>query len=352
MTDVDVAIVGAGIIGCLVARELITRSPEASVVVLDKDTAGSGASRRSVGLHFPRGATPRVRAMAAASQRFYEGLLAGSPALPIYPLPMVVLSSEAEERDVRGVYLDHARLTPTGPAPSAPYRYPPRAWRGDGCHYADVPALVTVLSDELRSRVRFHEGVGVTSVEPTGTGVRLGLGTGESLRAGALVLAPGPWLGARAWGALLAPLGARVKKIVALHLDRVAEPGDRVVVFQDDDSFLLPVVHRGHWLFSHTCQDWDVDPDALHEGLSGSDLATARECLGRHAPELVDRVTGGRIFCDAYSPNREPIVRAVGGSGRIIFAGAANGAGYRLAPAIAAETAALLDREPSRRNHT
>jgi glycine/D-amino acid oxidase-like deaminating enzyme len=349
MTDVDIAVVGAGIIGCLVARELVSRSPALSIAVLDRDTAGCGASRRSAGLHLPRGGTRRVRDMAATSQSYYENLLAGNPALPIHPLAMSVLSSESGDRHIREVYLGHANLTcAQDAAENAPYAAA-RAWHGEGCHYTDVGALVAALTRELRPRVRLREGCGVTSVEQTDAGVTVGLGTGGSLSAAAVVLAPGPWLNSAAWQALLAPLGARVKKIVALHIDRLPGARDRLIVFEDDDSFLLPMPHRGHWLFSYTCQDWDVDPDALRDGLSRRDLAEARDCLSQHAPRLADRVTGGRVFCDAYSASREPIVCALGASGRIVFAGAANGSGYRLAPAIAAETAELLRIEPSRR---
>jgi glycine/D-amino acid oxidase-like deaminating enzyme len=48
------------------------------------------------------------------------------------------------------------------------------------------------------------------------------------------------------------------------------------------------------------------------------------------------------VFCDAYSPDREPVVRALDAGARLIFAGAASGSGYRLAPAIAAECTDLL----------
>ena len=72
-------------------------------------------------------------------------------------------------------------------------------------------------------------------------------------------------------------------------------------------------------------------------------LAEVSAWARRYAPELAGRLRSGRVFCDAYSPSREPIVAMVGASGRIIFAGAANGSGYRLAPAIAAETLRLLD---------
>jgi glycine/D-amino acid oxidase-like deaminating enzyme len=55
------------------------------------------------------------------------------------------------------------------------------------------------------------------------------------------------------------------------------------------------------------------------------------------------------VFCDAYSPSREPLVRTLDHDARIVFAGAANGSGYRLAPAIAAEAADLLRIGPGQR---
>ncbi|MCO6717110.1 FAD-binding oxidoreductase, partial [Streptomyces sp. CHB19.2] len=76
-------------------------------------------------------------------------------------------------------------------------------------------------------------------------GVRLELGTGGDLSVGHVVLAPGPWLSAPAWKHLVAPLGARVKKVVALHIEVPPAPGDGAVVFQDEDAFLLPYHERG-----------------------------------------------------------------------------------------------------------
>lgn len=342
MSEVDVAIVGGGIIGCLIARELLTRSPGMSLAVLDRDAVGSGASRRSAGLHFPRGATPRVRGMTGVSQDYYERLKSSDPTLPIYPLEMSVLAQDAE--GVRRTYLGRAHLTRVREVPGNPVAVPEGigVWDGQGCHYTDVGALVMTLAGEMRSRVRFREGIAVTAIEQGDDEIVLGLGTGGSLRAAAVVLAPGPWVHAPAWRSLTQPLGVRVKLVVALHIDQVPTERDRVIVFQDDDAFLLPMVHRGHWLFSYTSQQWDVRPDALTDGLSSASLAEGREILAIHAPELAELATAGRVFCDAYSPSREPLVRMLDHNARIVFAGAANGSGYRLAPAIAAQTADLL----------
>ncbi len=347
-----IAVVGAGILGCLVATRLAERSPEADVVVLDRDGAGSGASRRSAGLHFPRGASERVRAMSASSEAYYRRLSASDPLVPIYPLDMTVIASREREGEVRDAYLPGAKLRPAPSAGHPLVRLPETAlaWSGDGCQYADVYALTQYFAARLRSTARLRECVAVTALEPGPEGVCLRLGTGEQILADRAVLAPGPWVGAPAWRELLAPLGIRVKKVVALHVEDRPDDRDHCVVFHDEDAFLLPLRHRGHWLFSYTCQEWDVDPDQLTAGLARRHLDEARLVLARYAPELAARATSGRVFCDAYSPDRQPLVRMLDPAGRIVFAGAANGSGYRLAPAIAAEAVESLDLKPSRRS--
>ncbi len=344
MTRADIAIVGAGIVGCLTACEIVARAPRVSVVLLDRDTVGSGASRRSAGLHLPRGATERVRRMAAYSQDYYARLKRRTPGLPIHQLPMSVVASASSDPPARESYLDSAGLARAAGVSGDDLRIPDTAevWTGEGCQYADVSALTQALTRELRPWVGVREGVRVTAVDQIADGVELRLGTGDVVSAGQVVLAPGPWVAAPAWRELVAPLGVRVKKVVALHVDRVPAGNDRVIVFQDEDAFLLPLERSGYWLFSYTCTEWDVDPDTVAGGLSPTDLKEAQECLRRYAPALADRATSGRVFCDAYSLNREPLVTALDPGARIVFAGAANGSGYRLAPAIASEAVDLL----------
>ena len=345
MAKRTVVVIGAGIIGCLVASELARRDPAARITVVDRDGIGSGASRRSAGLHLLRGATPRTRRMSARSHAYYADLASRLPGAPIRQVAATVLSSGPHG----GRYLDLAR-----PAPSVlPHghgvaaRAGQTAWRIDGCHHADVYALCGAVAAQLRPRVRFLEGVEVTGLTPRPDSVLVRCGTGQRLAADAVVLAPGPWLAAPAWRDLVAPLGLRVKKIVALHVERRPGPGDELVVFDDEDAFLLPLPGRGHWLFSYTCTEWDVEPDALTSGLTAANVEEARACLRRYSPALAAVAAAGRVFCDAYSPDGEPVVRAVDDAGLMVFAGAANGSGYRLAPAIGSDAAGLLCGPPA-----
>jgi glycine/D-amino acid oxidase-like deaminating enzyme len=337
-------IVGAGITGCLVARELAARHPGLSITVLDQDGIGTGASRRSAGVHLPRGASARTRRMSAYSHDYYQRLRQAEPDAPIYPFPASVVSAPGGDGRPGAGYLDLTEPTrierPADPAVSVPDGM--LTWRITGCQYADVYRLTQVVAARLRPRVRFAEGVAVTGLTPGPDGVSVECGTGERLTADVAVLAPGPWLAAPAWRDLVAPLRVRVKKIVALHIEQRPAPGAEAVFFDDDDAFLLPVAHRGHWLFSYASQEWDVDPAALDTSVSAADLSAARDCLHRYAPSLTSALSAGRVFCDGYSPAREPLAQALDPAGRVVFAGGASGSGYRFAPALAAQVADLL----------
>jgi glycine/D-amino acid oxidase-like deaminating enzyme len=342
VNTVDIAIVGGGIVSALVAREVATAFPGADIMVLERGLVGQGASSRSAGVHFPRGATERVRSMTTYSHRYWQNAAAELD-LPLREIDATVLASADSIGTVRTAYLDLGEETAAAD-PARGRTAPPGtvAWTLPGCHYADVGAVAQRLLAALRGRVVIWEGSEVVAIDPGG-GDRLVLvlGHGAELQASRVVLCPGPWIGHPAWADLVAPLGLRVKKIVAAHIEEVPDADYPLTVFHDEDAFLLPVHHRGHLLFSYTCDEWDVDPDTVERSLSPADLDDARAVLGRYSPELASSCRSGRVFADAYSRQREPIVAEL--CPGLIFAGAASGSGYRLAPAIAAEALAYLD---------
>ncbi|MBR1217848.1 FAD-binding oxidoreductase [Bradyrhizobium sp. U87765 SZCCT0131] len=345
-----IAIVGGGIVGCLLARELLAARADLRIVLLERDLVGLGASQRSAGVHFPFGRTERLRAMTRFSEQYYADLGRRNPHLPLFPVDFVAAAPGAAAVTAQEWFTTAA----AGDVP--PSRrvglsaWPPDAalWMMPGCHHADVGALARSLATDLRQHITLLEGVDVTAVNERGDGVALELSTGETLRAEKVVLAPGPWVNAAAWRHLTAPLGVRVKKIVALHLDRAVRPDAAAVFFPQDDAFIVPLKDRGHWLYSYTCTEWDLQPDDIHGGLTERNLADGRAILARYDETLASSLRSGRVFCDAYSPMREPLVTTVGELGHIVFAGAANGSGYRLAPAIAREVVQLLNLEHGR----
>ena len=335
---VDVAVLGGGIVGCTIARELLTREPDVDVTVIERDMVGSGASRRSAGLHIPRGTNATVRDMTAYSQGYWSAERVVTPDLPIFPIPMTVVADARRAGAVEQSYrparnfqrvVDHARAEGE------------LVWQVSGAQYADVYELTRRFAAELRPRAQIHEGQRVVGLDVRPDGVDVWLGGGD-VRADRVVIAPGPWLADPAWHELLAPLRLRVKRVVALHVAAPVEPGDGVTVYEDEDAFLLPLARHGYWLFSYTSRHWDVHPDRDVGGLTRAERTAATAALARCAPHLVGQVAGARVFCDAYSPDRVPVITRLDPSGRVLFAGATNGSGYRLAPAVAARAVDFL----------
>jgi len=343
MNTADIAIVGGGIVGAIVTREALAAFPGANIVLLEQGLIGQGASSRSAGVHFPRGTTERVRSMTEYSHYYWRNATAELD-LPLREINATVVASAGTTDAVRTVYTGLGEET-IAADPARGWTAPPgtSAWTLHGCHYADVGAVTQRILTGLRGRVTIWEGSEVAAIHP-GEDSRLVLGNGAELRAQRIVLSPGPWIAHPAWADLVAPLGVRVKKIVAVHIESAPDENHPLVIFHDEDAFLLPVHHRGHLLFSYTCQEWDVDPDTVGPGLNPADLDDARAVIERYSPELAGRCHSGRVFCDAYSRQGEPVVTELRPG--LVFAGAASGSGYRLAPAIAREVLTYLDAVP------
>jgi len=192
---------------------------------------------------------------------------------------------------------------------------------------------------QLREKIDYLEGTEVEGIANEEQGYRLSLCSGVKVHSRQIIVVPGPWINHPLSRKALTARGLRVKKIVAAHLNVKPIEQAPLIVFDEEDAFLLPCHHRKQWLFSYTCKEWDVEPEAIRS-LTPENLNNAREILAKYAPTLADQLHDGRVFCDAYSPGSEPTVfRADDG---VIYAAGCNGSGYRLAPAIAAEVIQLI----------
>ncbi|WP_157930415.1 NAD(P)/FAD-dependent oxidoreductase [Glycomyces xiaoerkulensis] len=336
MERVDVAIVGGGVIGAATAFQLLQSRPGLRVALIERGLVGHGASARSAGVHVLRGGTPRVREMSLLSHMRWREW-SSRHHLPIRELPTVVVADENSKDRIAEQYFQQAAIRRTDrSALDAPGFRPPdgtAVWEAEGSHYADVEDVAGRLVRAVRDRASVWEGSEVVGLRPLDGATAVDLGQGRTLTAASVVLAPGPWIRHPAWADLLAPLGVRVKKIVALHIEHEPRRGRPLTILQDDDAFIVPYFERGHLLFSYTCDEWDVDPDRPLGALDDEALQQGRAVLRRYFPDLADACVSGRVFCDTYSPHREPVIRAVADG--VFYAGAANGSGYRLAPAVA-----------------
>jgi glycine/D-amino acid oxidase-like deaminating enzyme len=341
----DLAIMGAGIVGVLAALQAMRRHPSWRTLLVERSMVGSGATRYSAALAIPLGRNEDQRRMERESDLFYRGLKAEMPGLPLREIPLYLTARQASLEEIRRrCTADGLRQADRSEREHLATVFPGLSLAEDQILLGGVSASYALLDTMTASlalgiagseRAQIWEGVEITSVRRVEERVVLTATDGREIAARRAILAPGPWV-LRGPGAELArSAGLRVKKVVAFHLDLCPRPDDPVLLFFDEDAFLLPILERRQWLFSFTCQVWDCSPDASGLRITEEDRHQGLEVLRRYSPRLADLCTGGRVFCDSYGPEWVPVVTAAPDAPQLVLAAGCSGGGYRLGPAIA-----------------
>ncbi|HEX2270171.1 MAG TPA: FAD-binding oxidoreductase [Pyrinomonadaceae bacterium] len=345
MRPFDLVVIGAGIVGAMTACLARQQKPGWSILLVDRSLVGDGATKYSVGLDIPYGFNAAQKDYSRLSTEIFSDLSKTLPEMPVHELPFFGIVSDARVEAVRnGFTTETIRVATASERIQLHESYPDLVIADDqalltGCVATyGFPSIATALIvNRLRQQqhVECWEGVEIESVEPGADGFQLTTGDGRVVAARRVVAATGPWLLDGPTRAYAAEAGVRIKKVAALHVDRRPSPRDPVLMFFDQDAFLLPVVQRKQWLFSFTSQEWDCPPEVSRLRVSNEDRQLALSVLARYCPLLVSDCQGGRVFCDAYTPERVPLVARVPGMTDFVVAGACSGSGYRLAPAVA-----------------
>ena len=346
----DLMVVGGGIVGAMTGHFASIDHPRWRIGVVDRSLGSMGATGHSAGLDLPYGQTAAKRRQSAVSRRLYAELRRTLPGLPLFELPLLFVVSaarraELEEglaagvpRDATGEEID--RLGAAIPE----LRLPEGMQVVAGCPggYGDAGVVARTLLANLRrsSAAAIWEGTEVREVRPIDGHFVLSTADGRQVEAARVVVATGPWMRQGPAAEAASAVGLKTKKIVALHVDRAPRGGEPIVYFFDDDAFLLPLADRGHWLFSFSCQTWDVEPTGPEMTISSEDRRHGLQVLARYCPAWPSLTHSGRVFCDAYSPDRTPIAHRM--APNLVLAGGCSGSGFRLAPALAQEALTLL----------
>ncbi|MEO6730604.1 MAG: FAD-binding oxidoreductase [Ferruginibacter sp.] len=345
-TELDLAVIGAGIIGVCAAWYARQQYPHWQIGLFEQSEVGSGASFYSASLDLPCGHTPLRYRLAERSRSLYSQLRKEMPALPIKDLPFFGIVQEVNAHLVLQQLVDiNATLSP-GIIP---------------CLLKDHPFLVlppgnTVISggnasQEVKNEVAnlLAENFEITpgsfiidhtkilAVKAREAVFDLQTADGKCFHSKRVIQATGPWMNEILGLGLLTTKKTRVKKIVAFHIYEQPKASDPVFYFFDDDAFLMPKCEHGYWLFSFRCDHWDVVPEIATLAIEQADIQKGRGILKKYFPQLAPGCTTGRVFCDTYSQDGDPIIEPSADHYNYIIAGAAAGSGFRLAPAIAEE---------------
>ena len=343
----DLVVVGAGIIGAMTVYLARRERADWNILLLDRSFVGDGSTRYSLGLDIPYGHSPEQKKLSLTSTRLFRELQTIIPDLPLHPLPLYGVVSEARADAVIGGFTQDTIHHADSHEEQALRRSYPDLRLSEsevllaGCEgvYTSPQIIASRLVEwSIKSgMVECWEGVEVQEVQAFSDSFMVATTDGRRVETRRVLMATGPWLSQGPVADFAASAGVRIKKTAALHISLSPTPDAPLLFFFDEDAFLLPQHEKGEWLFSFTSQEWDVAPEISRLKISRADRDLALSILHRYCPSLAAHCHAGRVFCDAYSPDRVPIVRQISGVQNYIMAGACSGAGYRLAPAIALE---------------
>jgi D-hydroxyproline dehydrogenase subunit beta len=351
----NLAIVGGGITGAWCLHFAAQKFPAWRIILLESSRIAGGATAHSAGVFFAVGRSDRERHLAARSAVHYAAVrnrftlesseapaywIADRAALPSLLKMSVGFTVECCQGGLEGatdswglrVVRDTAETLFCG-----------------GTSISMEPAAVAtalIRHAALSSSASVCEGVGVQQIDAAAGAIELVLSDGSILTAGRIIVAVGPWIahGPMANGlieSVASERDIRIKKVVALHIDRSPVSRSPAIFLHSHDAYLMPIPRRKQWLFSFRSEEWNVKVEGQALTISQIDRDLAHSILGQYFPGLVDHCFGGRVFCDAYTADSEPVVSSRDND-RLIVVGAGSGAGFRLAPGLAEEAVLRL----------
>lgn len=204
--DHDIAVVGAGIVGLAVARELLLRKPGRKVVVLEREHAvgrhqtGHNSGVIHAGIYYQPGSL-KARLCVEGMRRMYDfceerGIAhekVGKLIVATGPEELGRLD-ELERRGQANGVPGLRRVDAAGLKELEPHCTGVAALHSPETGIADFPGVARALADEVRelgAEIRF--GVDVTGMTRSGGGVRVASATSDDVSASGAVVCAGLW---------------------------------------------------------------------------------------------------------------------------------------------------------------
>jgi glycine oxidase len=341
----DVAIVGAGVIGCAIANDL-ARSTALRIVVLDRGTPGCEASSAAAGVLAVASARARqgvlldLRRRSAAMFPELAGVLHEETGIDVgyRPCGLIAPAFSIDEagalqdlvahrtrQGLRGEMLEPAALRSMEPALSAAVCA--GAWFADDASVHSERLVAALVAAARRRKVEFHTQCAVHRISSTRAGVQLHVGQ-EVLEAATVVVAAG------AWSAPLLERSYRLKvplrpargemaalKPVTWSLQHILAAGEMYLVPRAD----------GEVVIGSTTAFVGFDKQVTAEGLARLQ-AGAVQLVPQVEAEAVARAWAGLRPCSTI---RRPIIAPLPGVDHVILATGHHRNGILLAPITA-----------------
>ena len=329
---IDFAVIGGGIIGAVVATLAKVRNPKLSIAVIDKNMVGHGATLFSAALSsdfsngdYTNDLITRNAKIVQELKRFID--------LPLIEKPCIHIVGNTELDRFNKSYVNSKSQAAIINASSLGELKIPQNKEiflsKTGVHYVNMNLLLNNLYSFLRDNdCRVYEFCEVQNLLKSDDRTLIKCANNLEFIANKVCVSIGSWSN----NSELANHSSENKKITAFHLNALPSDDDPIIMFFDENAFLLPLTYRKHWLYSITSDEWHVNPeDKL--SISNNDLEQADGILNRYGINFSNLFAGGRVFCDSYSQAREISIQKPYPEIAIITG--ASGSGYRLSYGVA-----------------
>jgi glycine/D-amino acid oxidase-like deaminating enzyme len=354
-TTAEVVVIGGGLEGCSAAWAL-TRRGVTEIVIVERDTVGSGGTGKSSGVVRSHYGVSSLAAMAARSLEVLEnardlldadiGFHRTGYVVGVGPQNVDALRASVADQRAVGVTtedIDHTEVAKLWPVadlePFAAFAWEPRGGYGDAYQTAQAYAGAA-----RRAGARLRQGTTVTAIlaeHGRVTGVELAdssrIGTGH------VVLAAGPWS-----VPLLAAHGLDLP--ITVHREQIVlvDPGQDlglVPVFSDLVSLqYIRSETSGELLFGNS--DLSVlepaDPDRYSNQASPEAVEVAVDKVGTRLPGLANAAIASTYAgCYDVTPDFNPVISETPVEGLVVAAGFSVH-GYKISPAVGTLVADLV----------
>lgn len=344
----DLIVIGAGIIGVTTAWMAQNKFYK-KVLIIEKKIANQGATSYALALRTPYYESAAMQALVVKSNKIYAEEIDILDECAPTRVPSFWIVQEGTEEKLRcRLACDQLQLVSCAKQkkllrclPGLQISRNERlAYDPDDKIGSPVKTSETLLREFVNDGGTIVEGVQFVTCLECSQGVKVVLSDDTFLTGTYVVIATGPWMAREFSSYLLPPV--RCKKIVAFHIQEAPSKGASSTQWLDEDVFLSPDFYRNRYWLSVRSNEWNVLPDDSKISISQAEVDFAQRFLSRYFPRLLNKIKGGRVFCDGYSKTSSPYISRDPFTKGVYYAGAAGGAGYRLAPAIAYDVLMLL----------
>lgn len=345
----DLAIIGGGIIGLMTALVARITNPHLRIAIIEQSNLATGASLYSAGLSAPISKGIMTAELIETSKKIISDLYQHLN-LGLTFIPCLHLINEENLLNFKANYLGNtleeicpSKIKNLSLTTLQIPTHKQCLMSNDDVHYVSVAQLIARIRYFLKDQaISIYEASLVEEIEAQNAFCHIKCTPNLRLTATHLVIATGPWLADKIktnFSAEIKRVPSFVKKIIAFHLNQKPTAHSAVIMMHEDDSFLLPIPYNSQWLFSLSSQEILDNPQQCHT-ISKDELSLGAQILAQYTIDFSALFSGGRVFCDSYSNNREVNIQKI--APNIVNISGASGSGYRLSYGIAQKTVELM----------